>query len=111
MPCHHWGYGALSVVNLFAWRATSLGRLRFAEDPVGPDNEAYIVGEATTSALLIAAWGAPSRSWIGDRGRAVCDLLQCRPHELDLYHVGLTKGGHPRHPLYVRGDVTPQRWR
>ncbi len=26
------------------------------------------------------------------------------------YHLGLTQGGHPRHPLYVSYRVTPSPW-
>ncbi len=38
-----WGYNALTVVNLFAWRATSPRDLCAVEDPVGPDNEAHLI--------------------------------------------------------------------
>jgi hypothetical protein len=37
-----WGYGALTVVNLFALRATCPHTLRRAADPVGPDNDEHL---------------------------------------------------------------------
>jgi hypothetical protein len=67
-----WGFGALTVVNLYAWRATDPRDLWQAPGPVGPENDAYLV-EACTR--------------------------------------GVRTPGQPRHPLYLRGDLTPQPWR
>lgn len=105
-----WGYGGLVVVNLYAWRATDPRELSTDADPVGPANGRYMLDEARGAALIVAAWGKPFRSWMQARAASVRALLQHPPIEATLYHVGLTKEGHPRHPLYVRGDVMPQVW-
>jgi len=34
-----WGYGSLSVGNLFAWRSHRPADLRLSEDPAGPENQ------------------------------------------------------------------------
>jgi hypothetical protein len=40
------GYGGIHVVNLFAFRATCPRQLRAADDPVGPDNDGFILRAA-----------------------------------------------------------------
>lgn len=102
-----WGCGSLRVVNLYAWRATKPAELWTAADPVGPENDEYLEGAARFAVTfrfpLIAAWGANARP---DRIDAVRKL----PGMERLEVLALTRGGHPRHPLYLRGDLMPQPW-
>ncbi len=91
------GAGWLSVVNLFAFRATDPRALLNAAYPIGPDNDRYIVEAADDCAMVVCAWGAHGA--IGGRADAVRDLLAPRV----MYALGTTKDGHPRHPLYVAG--------
>src|SRR5208282_1252216 len=91
-----WGYGALCMTNLFAFRATDPKVMEAAKDPVGPDNDVWLVKESLKAGVVIAAWGTRS----GNRGKDVFQLL-----ERDVYCLGKTKEGHPRHPLYVRADT------
>lgn len=101
-----WGFGALTVVNLYAWRATDPADLWTAPDPIGPDNDRHIAEVCATS-HVIAAWGAHARP---DRIAAVLAL----PGMDGLRALAVTKTGQPRqprHPLYLRGDLTPQEWR
>jgi hypothetical protein len=100
-----WGFGRLVVTNLFAFRATGPGRLRAAADPVGPDNDWALVELADRAAAILAAWGCHG-ACLG-RARAVRDLLGNR----DLLFLGETRGGQPRHPLYVPGDRHPIPYR
>lgn len=101
------GYGAFRVTNIFAFRATDPRVMRAAADPVGPENDAAIAVSATDWAdLVVCAWGTHG-AHLG-RGPAVERLLRAsgRP----LHHLGLTKDGHPRHPLYIGYDRQPVRW-
>lgn len=41
-----WDYERLVVTNLFAFRATDPGDLRFAKDPIGPENDRHIIEAA-----------------------------------------------------------------
>lgn len=97
-----WGYAALAVANLFAWRTPSPARLRRARGPVGGENDAWITRLGTESALTVAAWGNLGR--LHRRDETVCRLLHA-PHVL-----GLTAAGAPRHPLYVRAATRPRPW-
>ena len=100
------GYGSFAVTNIFAWRDTDPRALKRAEEPVGPENDAVILERADWADDVIAAWGAHGTH--RDRGQAVQDLL--RNHVDRLFHLGLTKAGLPRHPLYLPYSQTPMRW-
>jgi hypothetical protein len=90
---HRLGFERLSVVNLFALRATDPRRLYRARDPVGPDNDAAIRDATRDATMVIAAWGNHGAL----RGRAA-HVLAMLPA---VHHFGLTALGQPRHPLYV----------
>lgn len=92
-----WGCTALEVRNLFALRATDPKALRKADDPIGPEGDRYLSG--IDADIVVAAWGA-GVPFARDK-RALVDLLAGH----SLFCLGVTKQGHPRHPLYVRGDV------
>lgn len=102
-----WGFRALTVVNLFAFRATDPKAMISAADPVGPANDAAIASAVESCGLLVAAWGVHGTL----RGRGVAVRRLVEDHEgRGLHHLGLTRDGHPRHPLYLRGDSQPVRW-
>ncbi len=90
-----WDCTSLRVVNLFAARATDPRELRHMTDPIGPENDSAIVTEAAAAGVVVLAWGV--HGTYRGRDQAVWRLL--RPFRTG--HLGLTKGGHPRHPLYV----------
>lgn len=106
-----WGYGGIVVVNLFAMRATDPKELKRATSPVGPDNNQHIRDVVDSVRRVIVAWGSVVTSLdkpsIRNRDAAVLTLLR-RSEALFVGHVGLTKDGHPRHPLYVKGDIRPE---
>ena len=100
------GYGGFRVANIFAWRDTDPRAMRAAADPVGPGNDAAIAEGAEWADRIIAAWGTHGAHL--DRGHAVETLLRAagRP----LFHLGLTRDGHPRHPLYIAYARAPEPW-
>lgn len=100
------GYGAFRVCNIFAFRATDPRVMRAAADPVGPLNDAAIAEGAAWGARVLCAWGAHGAHL--DRGPAVARIL--RGTGAPLCHLGLTKDGHPRHPLYVGYATEPAPW-
>ena len=100
------GYGAFCVVNIFAWRETDPHKMRRAKDPVGPANDQVLDDLTQWADTMIAAWGVHGVHL--DRGPQVGRILRDRGHR--LYHLGLTKDGHPRHPLYVAYAQQPMLW-
>lgn len=102
-----WGYGSLNVVNMFAWRATDPDALALADDPIGPENDRALFA-VSQQGPLVCAWGASVPHYWRHRPAAI--VAQLRAARAELFHLGLTKDGHPRHPLYLRGDTAMTRW-
>ncbi|MGR3570595.1 DUF1643 domain-containing protein [Brevirhabdus sp.] len=100
------GYGAFCVTNIFAWRDTDPRAMRRAADPVGPGNDAAILAAADWADATVCAWGTHGAHL--DRGPQVETLL--RGAQIPLSHLGLSREGHPRHPLYIAYAVQPRRW-
>ena len=103
----HLGFGAFRVTNIFAFRATDPREMRRAADPVGPDNDAALVEAVDWADQVIAAWGTHGAH--GGRGPQVAALLQGLGKP--LFHLGLSKAGHPKHPLYLPYAQAPIAWR
>lgn len=95
------GAGVLAVVNLFALRATDPRELRRHPDPAGPRNDEFIDLWCRPGRPVIAAWGAGG-GLLG-RDREVATRLAAAGVSLSC--LGVTRDGHPRHPLYVRSDA------
>jgi len=100
-----WGYGGLVMLNLFAFRSTDPAGLRSAQDPIGPDNDQHLLKE-TEGRRALCAWG--THGVLQGRGATVAALLKTVGRELVC--LGRTKGGHPKHPLYIRADQQPEPW-
>lgn len=101
------GRSGIVVVNLFAGRATDPDEMFNMRDPVGPNNHdqwmSWLRHERTK---VVCAWGADSRA----RFQARTFRKFANEHQVDLWHLGLSKDGSPRHPLYLRNDAPLERY-
>jgi len=95
-----WGYGALCMTNLFAFRATNPRVMMGCGTPIGPENDGWLARCARDADLVVAAWGNHGR-YIG-RDEEVIKLLGI------MHCLGVTKEGCPKHPLYLKGDSVPE---
>lgn len=100
------GYGGFRVTNIFAWRDTDPKLMRAAADPIGPENDKAIHEGCLWADDVIAAWGTHGAHLA--RGADVEAIL--RASGKPLYHLGLSKAGHPKHPLYIAYAQQPDRW-
>jgi hypothetical protein len=111
-----WGCGSITVVNLFAYRATDPALLASCVSiapttAVGPLNDAHIQrnlkAHGERGDYIVAAWGARGndRVFQGRRDTVICFLPLA-----DLMCLDTTKTGEPKHPLYCRADMTPCKW-
>lgn len=102
------GCGEIVVVNLFAFRTPEPKDLTYAiargVDPWGErqaDTMNGVLLDAHAPNLLVAAWGAH---------RVAEKAMDKVPERLPWLCLGTTKDGHPRHPLYVKGDQPLVSW-
>jgi hypothetical protein len=100
------GHGGFRVTNIFAWRDTDPRKMRAAKDPIGDENDSAICAGAAWADVTICGWGTHGEH--RDRGADVERLL--RASGANLLHLGLTKAGHPKHPLYISYTQQPDLW-
>lgn len=100
-----WGYGSLIVTNLFAWRATDPDEMKAAADPIGPENDRHILEVATWCEIVVFAHGVHGQHKL--RNGIVHAMFQRHGLEPKMRHLGLTKGGYPKHPLYLKKTLKP----
>ncbi len=94
------GFDGILVANAYALRSPHPETLWGAADPVGPLNDAILAEIGRRFPRIVCAWGAN----IGPaRALQVRALLSA--HGARLECLGVTKGGQPRHPLYVKGTT------
>lgn len=92
-------FGALEVVNLFAYRATDPKDLKRAGWPVGPDNDQAIREAVLDSASVCLAWGSHAAGL--ERPGIVLQQLRELGVSRRLFCLRITRGGYPQHPLML----------
>lgn len=115
-----WRYQALDVVNLFALRTTDPKKLYLTSSdlrpmshrptPVGIENNAWIQKVVVHADLVMAAWGRHGQLY--GRDYDVLKLLRETRQKFSppICVLGFNKDGTPKHPLYLKDTLKPQRW-
>lgn len=109
-----WGHDAIEVVNLFGFRTAYPKELRRAhrdsgslERVVGAENDDHVRYVLSRAARIVAAWGRHEIAGETHRDRRVCAIAL---EHGDVFCLGHTQNGEPRHPLYMPNDTEPQLW-
>ena len=97
-----WGFGSLCMGNLFAFRATDPMALYEAADPVGPDNDKWLLELSVKCQKVVFAWGAKGQ--LMGRDKTLASAFT------EAYCIKRTKEGHPSHPLYLKADLRLMRY-
>lgn len=104
-----WGFAGMWMLNLFSWRSTDPQQLyerhKARLEIIGKGNDQAIARVCASAKRIVCAWG--SHGALQDRGEILLRTV-LRQHE--LHCLGITKDGHPRHPLYLRSDARPIRY-
>jgi len=95
-----WGYGALCMVNLFAYRATDPEIMKAHAAPVGDENDHWLGEVVKDAGVVLAVWGVDGMHL--ERDKAVMRLLARK-----LSCLVKTEDGHPGHPLYLKKSLKP----
>ena len=101
-----WGYGALIVTNVFAFRNTNPREMKAARDPVGPGHDAAIVRAAKEAQIVVCAWG--NHGLFLDRSSSVKRLLD--KNRIELHALRVNGNGEPAHPLYLPKSLQAKTW-
>lgn len=97
-----WGYGSLSIYNLYAYRATDPRDLKKQGYPVGDKNDTVLYNLGLSDVDIIVAWGNGAQL---ERARRVMELIR-RPVRCLAYN----QNGSPHHPLRLPKDIYPIPW-
>lgn len=105
-----WGFGSLTVVNLWAWRSPDPSSLPFTDaaiDVVGPDCNAYLRTAVEDAGMVVCGWGSSvHRRYRDPRAEQVKGIIHLARHVPRALKINAD--GSPAHPLYMRGDLTAE---
>ena len=99
-----WGFGAVDVVNLFAWRSTSPRGLLVSSDPIGPDNDEALRAAMSDATRIIWAWGKHTPRVAALACRRAADGCLTRTRGTPVFTLGRNADGSPPHPLMLPYD-------
>lgn len=110
------GFKQMVITNIYPFRATNpkemfaskvaRGEKSKIKSLIYKNNEA-IVSQAKKSKLVICAWGCHAQSEsTADEVKEILDANKIKLHVLEL-----SKGGRPKHPLYLKNDLVPMLWK
>lgn len=97
-----WGYGSLTVCNLFSLVTPFPSELIKSDQPNLSKNDEWIEDMGKRADKIIAAWGVYGNSTT--RAKEVIKRLP------NLHVLKLSKNGSPRHPLYIHSNTAPSIW-
>ncbi len=101
-----WGFGGQLIGKVHAYRATKSVDMLKIDDPVGSENDKSILKMAKQSKMIVLAYGRPPKK-LSERGIYVANLLE---KTYDLHYLKLNSDGSPRHPLYLKQNLQPQKF-
>ncbi len=91
-----WGYPAMEIGNLYAYRSTEPKVLPTIPDPVGAENHAHLEKAIARAAKVVVGWGTNAKK---DAIAPVLEIFE----RLDVqpYALKISVEGYPCHPLYL----------
>jgi hypothetical protein len=102
------GFGGITILNLFAFRATDPADMKRAADPVGEQNDYFIRQAIETAEFgdceLVCGWGTHGTFLKRDEKVKLLFAERGYPQKA----LKWTKDGHPQHPLYVSYAEQPK---
>lgn len=100
------GFQNLCMTNIFGWRDTDPKEMKKQADPIGLEDNDWLLRVANSAKMIIVAWGNDGEHL--KRGQRVGDLL--RQFSPKVYCLGTNSDGSPKHPLYLSSSLRPVRY-
>ncbi len=99
-----WGYDGMYIGNLYARIDTySVFTGLTEQDLIGDKADEWLEIMRNSSEICVAAWGFMG----GYHPARAKSVIAAFP---ELYHLGLSKDGLPKHPLYLPANLKPMVW-
>lgn len=94
-----WGFGHMCMTNLFAWRDTDPEKMKLTTEPIGIENDKWLIEISKDASLVIAAWGKHGKHlYRASKVKQIIPNLNC---------LRTNKDGSPEHPLYLPANLKP----
>ena len=93
-----WGFGSISVSNLFAFCCNHPLQLQIHSSPIGDNNNSWLKSLHFDADVTVAAWGTHGQL----HNRANWALRELK----NLYCMDINVSGQPSHPLLISRRVT-----
>lgn len=102
--CSTWGFNGFIMTNLFALVSTDPKHLYKHPDPVGPENDRYILQAVQETRAVFVAWG--THGGYKNRSETVFEMVS----QFNPLCLRQTDQGFPNHPLYIPGDTEAKKY-
>ena len=97
-----WGYGGVYMLNLFAFRTPKPKVMFVADEPIGIENDKYLMDYSLKCDKVVCAWG--------NDGNYKNRSSEAKSKLSNLHYLMLNNSGEPAHPLYLKPELTPVRF-
>lgn len=91
-----WGYDRMVMLNAFAVRSTDPNGIHEVDDPVGPENDAWLLRVHGAVERTVAAWGNNIERVPGRHQQVLAVLAKAKT---PVHAFRVTNDGYPLHPL------------
>lgn len=93
----HWNYNKITMINLYAYRATRPKDMIAAKDRLDEENLVILKKYANERDTVVAAWGKNCEPCMQTYAKELFPTLHC---------LGLNLDNSPKHPLYISTNTT-----
>lgn len=93
-----WGFGGFYVGNLFGFVTPDPKELKQSKNPIGSANDKHLKEMSGKCDKIVCIWG--NDGILLGRNKEVMNMFP------NLYCLEKSKENHPKHPLYLRADLT-----
>ena len=100
-----WDYHRMIFANVNPYRSTDPKSALIPPENILAENDTHLRFAAAEADLIICAWGTKANPQLAARAFRVLYLQK------PLHVIELSKDGIPKHPLYLKRDMQPIRWR